>query len=143
MEKYYAMSRKIMGILAVVLSLIMTINEDISVKVAFVILFFVVAVAAGFLLAPISKQMIRVGDSITNKLLRSLYYVAILPVTLLVAFVIYIIIVYLFGQIDGDLGTAIICVFLFTATTIAVLVPYIQTLIVLVVRRKSEAEKRA
>lgn len=143
MEKYYAMSRKIMGILAVVISLIMTVNEDISVKVAFVILFFVVAVAAGFLLAPISKQMIRVGDSITNKLLRSLYYVAILPVTLLVAFVIYIIIVYLFSQIDGDLGTAIICVFLFTATTIAVLVPYIQTLIVLVVRRKSEAEKRA
>ena len=48
MKNYYTISRKILCILAVIISLIASIHEDISVKIVAVMLFFLITLAASF-----------------------------------------------------------------------------------------------
>lgn len=136
MKNCYTISRKVLCILAVIISLIATIHEDISVKIVACIFFFIIALAAGFFTTPISKKVIHLGDSIAHKFLRILFYFSILPVTLLIAYILYVLILFIYDQSSGSINGAVIAIFSYIATTITVIVPYIQTLIVLILRKK-------
>lgn len=137
MKNYYKKSRIIIGILAVLISLIALINEDISMKVIVTLFIFGIAFGTSFLTVPISEKMIKVGDAITNKILRVLFYCAMLPLTLLVAYILHILILAIFDRSSGSINAAVLTVFLYIATTVMVIVPYVQTIIVLIYRAKS------
>ena len=135
MKNYYTISRKILCILAVIISLTASIHEDISVKIVAVMLFFLITLAASFFTTPISKKVIHIGDSIANTFLRILFYCSILPLTLLIAYILYALILCIYDQSSGSINAAALTIFLYITTTIVVIVPYIQTLTVLILRK--------
>ncbi len=141
MEKEYKSSRIIIAALAVIVSSIVLINEDISLKIAGISLFTVVAILASFLLTKVSQKMIRVGDEIPSGATKVLYYFSLLliPFGVIVAlwFVLYIVMLVsiLLGTMNMTLDQAIILVFIGAGVFILFLVPYIQSLIVVALRR--------
>lgn len=134
MENYYTISRQIIGILSVLLSILALINEDISVIIVVITLVFIIALTASFFTTPISKRIIKIGDVIANQYLRILFYFAILPLTLFVAYIIYMLIMFVYNQMPISIEAAAITIISYISTTIIVIVPYIQTLIVLMLR---------
>lgn len=141
MREYYSISGKVIAVLALVISQIMVINEDGSVKIVLGILVVSVAVATACFTRPISDRLIKIGDGISNDCLKVLYYVAILPLTLLVAYILYgLIMLASIGKV-ATLGDAIIVLLIIVTMVVTVIVPYIQTLIVLVVRRVRKVDE--
>ncbi len=140
MEEYYSISRKIIAALAVIISLIMTVNEDISVKIVVPVFILIIAVVATVITAPLSRKMIIVGDGILNLFLKVVYYIAILPVTALVAYVLYWFILMICDEYVVTLSMAVIVLFIIAAMVVVVVVPYIQTLLVLIIRRVSKVK---
>lgn len=134
MENYYTISRQIIGILSVLLSLLALINEDISVIIVVTTLVFIIALTASFFTTPISKRIIKIWDVIAKQYLRILFYFAILPLTLFVAYIIYMLIMFVYNQMPISIEAAAITIISYISTTIMVIVPYIQTLIVLMLR---------
>ena len=149
MEGYYNKSRIIMLILAVVVSLIMFINEDISFKLYGTFFIAIVTLVVSYLVTPISKKMIERGDKLEKKLWRILYYVLGLPIFLVMLFLVaFVVITFLFNnklQSTQDFGAllsiGIIMIFLFIGSGIVLMVPYIQSLIVLFLRNREKKNK--
>lgn len=149
MEGYYNKSRIIMLILAVVVSLIMFINEDISFKLYGTFFIAIVTLVASYLFTPISKKMIERGDKLEKKLWRILYYVLGLPIFLVMLFLVaFVVITFLFNnklQSTQDFGAllsiGIIMILLFIGSGIVLMVPYIQSLIVLFLRNRKKKNK--
>ncbi|MCH5270341.1 MAG: hypothetical protein J1E83_06280 [Lachnospiraceae bacterium] len=102
----------------------------------------VLAWVMSFLATPVSKQMIGIGDRIMNKYLRVFYYFMLLPFILVVVYLLWILIYYFFdhmeqsGEMGEALGKALIAVFLGMVVFMMCIVPYIQSLIVLLLRVK-------
>ena len=149
MEEYYNKSRIVMLVLAVVISLIMFINEDISFKIYGTFFIAIITLVVSFLVTPISKKMIEIGDKVEKKLWRILYYVLMLPITL----VLIILVCLLIGYIDDlrapekyqDMGAALSHAFeviaLYVIFFILFLLPYVQSLIVLFLRNREKKRK--
>lgn len=87
----------------------------------------------------ISEFIINNGDKIKNKILRILFYLLILPIT----FIIFIFIVMLLCALVVELffptnsisiGTAILIAFIGIGILTCVIVPYYQTIIILILR---------
>lgn len=150
MEGYYNKSRIIMLILAVVVSLIMFINEDISFKLYGTFFIAIVTLVVSYMVTPISKKMIERGDKLEKKLWRILYYVLVLPILLVMLFLVaFVVITFLFNNklqntqdFGALLGVGIIMIFLFIASGIVLMVPYIQSLIVLFLRNREKKNKK-
>ena len=150
MEEYYNKSRIVMLVLAVVISLIMFINEDISFKIYGTFFIAIITLVVSFLVTPISKKMIEIGDKLEKKLWRILYYVLMLPITL----VLIILVCLLIGYIDDlrapekyqDMGAALSHAFeviaLYVIFFILFLLPYVQSLIVLFLRNREKKRKK-
>ena len=149
MEEYYNKSRIIMLILSVVVSLIMFINEDISFKIYGTFFIAIVILVASYLVTPISKKMIERGDNLEKKLWRILYYILVLPILLVMLFLMaFVGITFLFNnklqntqEFEALLGVGIIMIFLFIGSGIVLMVPYIQSLIVLFLRNREKKRK--
>ena len=135
MKNYYTISRVTIGILGVIITLISLINEDISMKFGVTIFVFIITLAASFLTTPISRKMLKIGDSIANKYIKVLFYFAVLPLTLFVAYILYMFDLFVFEKTSGSMNLALITVFIYISTTIMVVVPYVQALIVLICRK--------
>lgn len=150
MERYYNKSRIVMLVLAIIVSLIMFINEDISFKIYGTFFIAIVTLVVSFLVTPISKKMIEIGDKLEKKLWRILYYVLMLPITL----VLIILVCLLIGYIDDlrapekyqDMGAALSHAFeviaLYVIFFILFLLPYVQSLIVLFFRNREKKRKK-
>ena len=146
MKEYYRKSRIIMLVLAVVVSLIMFINEHISFKIYGTFFIAIVTLVVSFLVTPISKKMIETGDKIEKKLWRILYYVLMLPIILVLVILIYLLIEYMDGlkqpQKYQDIGAALSDAFkviaLYVIFFILFLMPYVQSLIVLFLRNREK-----
>lgn len=87
----------------------------------------------------ICKLLINKGDKIESKILKVLYYILVLPITFLVLLfmvgLFYTLIVALFELTDSlDLGGAVLIAFTGIGIFTCALVPYFQTLIILVLR---------
>ncbi len=138
MEREYQLSRKILCIIAIIISFIVLLYEDISVKLVGISLFTGVTLLTSYLGSGISKKMIRIGDKISTGWLRFLYYVFlfILIPTTAIAFWLLINLIYdALSNSTGfvaDLGQAIL---LGASFFVFLLVPYVQTLIILFLRR--------
>ena len=140
LEREYKISRIIIAILMMMVSFIMLINEDISVKIFGMSLFTSVAFLASFLGTRISRKMIQVGDKIASILLRILYYIVLLVAILATCYVICLI-VFVFETIPHSnelgivAGEAMLVVLIGSSFLFFVIIPYIQTLIVLAPRK--------
>lgn len=150
MKEYYSKSRIIMLVLAVVVSLIMFINEDISFKIYGTIFIAIVTLVVSYLITPISKKMIEIGDKLEKKIWRILYYVLMLPIILVLVILIYLLIEYMDGlkqpQKYQDIGAALSDAFkviaLYVIFFILFLMPYVQSLIVLFLRNREKKRKK-
>lgn len=150
MKEYYSKSRIIMLVLAVVVSLIMFINEHISFKIYGTFFIAIVTLVVSFLFTPISKKIIERGDRIEKKLLRIIYYVFGLPILLVMLFLVACVgITFLFNnklestkEFGALLGIGILMFYLFIASGVALMIPYIQSLIVLFLRNKDKNDKK-
>lgn len=147
MEKEYKLSRIIIAILTMMISFIMCINEDISVKFVAMGLFTSAAFLASFLGAGVSRKMIQVGDKITGLLRRILYYIALLIALLAVAYILLLIfesvteIIPYSNELGIAAGQAMLTVLIGASFLVFVIIPYFQTLIVLVLRKHVSKEK--
>lgn len=141
MEKAYKLSRIIIAIFMMMVSLIMLLNEDISVKIFGMSLFTSVAFLASFLGTRVSRKMIQVGDKIASILLQILYYIVLLIIILALTYIIWLIIDFILSAIpySNELGIAageaMIAVLVGSSFLIFVIIPYFQTLIVLGLRK--------
>ena len=150
MKAYYIKSRIILLIAAVVVSLIMFINEDISFKIYGTFFIAIVTLVVSYLITPISKKMIEIGDKLEKKLWRIFYYVLMLPIIL----VLIILVCFLIGYIHDlrapekyqDMGAALSDAFkvvaLYVVFFILFLLPYVQSLIVLFLRNIEKKRKK-
>lgn len=142
MKNSYTISRIVIGVLVGVVSLIVLHNEHITLMLGGTILITVVALVMSFLATPVSKQMIGIGDRIMNKFLRVFYYFILLPFILVVVYLLWRLIIYFFEHMERStemgeaLGKALIAVFLGVIVLIVFIVPYVQSLIVLLLRGK-------
>ncbi len=142
MEREYRISRGDIAILAALISYIALINEHISVKIYGIFLFTIVAFLLSFLGTKVSKKMILIGDKVSNIAVRICYYVALLVAILALSATFFIVFTSLTDFIDTSdmefasaLSIAIIVVTICCIFFIFLIVPYIQSLIVLILRR--------
>ena len=134
---YYKKSRLILCVLAVIISLIMMHNEDISLISAATIAITIAVLVFSIITTPISKKILGVGDNFKKKVHSRLFFFVVIPVGILVAALGTIAIMMFYDKcidLDVNLGGALIVVFIFTAIFIALVVPYIQVLIILALR---------
>lgn len=142
MKNSYTISRIVISVLAGVISLIVFHNEHITLMLGATVLITAVALVMSFLATPVSKQMTGIGDRIMNKYLRIFYYFMLLPFILVVVYLLWLLIYYFFDHMERStemgeaLGKALIAVFLGVVVLIMFIVPYVQSLIVLLLRVK-------
>ena len=95
-----------------------------------------------FLGTGISRKMIQIGDKISNKFLRVLYYIMLLPLVLIIWLGIWAMIESIvesdggFYAVPSDpIEDALIQLFWGAVFMVVVLVPYVQSLLVLILRK--------
>ena len=140
-KKIYMISRVVLTLLTFIIFNIMIINEDSS----WLILPFIFSLVVFFVSFPsafISKVLIKIGDRFDKRILKTLYYVIILPALIIFLFsLICCIIGFLYERYpspDGFasiLGQGLVFLFLVVVCFVCIIIPYIQTLLVLFLRR--------
>ena len=141
MEREYRLSRIIIAIIVMIVSFIMLINEDISVKIFGMSLFTSVALLASFLGTRVSRKMIQVGDKIPYLLLQILYYIALLSALLAAAYILLLIfnsitdVIPYSNELGIAAGQAMLTVLISSSFLVFAIIPYFQTLIVLCLRK--------
>ena len=141
MEREYKLSRIIIVILMMMVSFIMFIHEDISVKIFGMSLFTSVAFLASFLGTRVSRKMIQVGDKIPCLLLQILYYIALLIALLAVAYILLLIfnsitdVIPYSNELGIAAGQAMLTVLIGSSFLVFAIIPYFQTLIVFGLRK--------
>ena len=141
MKKIYMISRVVLTLLTFIIFNIMIINEDSSwliLPFVFSLIVFLVSVPSTF----ISKIFIKMGDRLDKRILQILYYVIILPALIIFLFsVICCIIGFLYERYPSPddfaaiLGQGLVFLFLTILVFVCIIIPYIQTLLVLFLRR--------
>lgn len=141
MKKEYRISRYVLLILVFLIFNIMFINEDKSWLILPPI-FALITFGLSFPSSIVSKKFIKIGDNIKNKILKILFYIFLPIILLLISGVIIAIITLPFECfiIDVDdlgiaLGQVLSFLFLIMIIIIAVILPYVQTVIVLALRK--------
>ena len=141
MKKSYKLSRIILAILAFLIFNIMFINEDISWKFLSFI-FSLITFIMSFPSSIISKKIINLGNNIKNNMIKILFYIIILPIIIFIlSILIYLFNILIFdifpisNDFATELGQGLLILFLITVEIICIIVPYIQTLIVLILKQ--------
>lgn len=140
MKRCYMISRVAICVLAGVISSIALINEHITLKIVATVSITAAAFVMSFLATPVRRQMISIGDSIMNKFFRIFYYIILLPLILLVVGLLWMLIYFCYdntehsAELGKALGEALMTIFLCGVIFIVFIVPYLQTLIVLMLR---------
>lgn len=142
-NKWYMISRFIIAILTfIILSII---YKDSSLNLIYLI-FALIAFGISFPSSIISKKIVEFGDKTNYKDVKVLYYVVVLPIIVtLVIFILYSIISIIFilllnvipalsENVDW-LEQSLIVLFLMGVGTVCVVVPYVQTIIVLILAK--------
>lgn len=141
MEWEYNLSRIIITIASAIFWFIAMINEDPTLMVLALIFFSIVAFGVSCLGTIFSKVMIKIGDRISNKFLCVFYYVGLF-VGIVVFSLLGFILITTFGDSDTpstDMGEALsqalLILFYAVSFVIVLVIPYLQTLIVLFLRK--------
>ncbi|MEE3342836.1 MAG: hypothetical protein VZS44_01955 [Bacilli bacterium] len=137
-NKYYMISRFIIAILTfIILSII---YKDSSLNLGYLI-FALIAFGISFPSSVISKKIINKGNKIENKTMRVLYAVALLIIIIVLLFLLYTIIPFVFESLlhassfNDAIRQSLIGVFIIIVGTVCVVVPYVQTIIVLILAK--------
>lgn len=118
----------------------MFINEHISVKIVGMGLFTAAAFLASFLGTGVSRKMIQVGDGIAGILHRVLYYFVLLIALLAAAYILcrifclFVDVLPYSDELGIAAGQALLTVLVGASFLVFLIIPYFQTLIVLVLR---------
>ncbi len=141
MKKIYMISRVILVVITFIIFNIMIINEDSSWLILpffFSLVVFLVSFPSTF----ISKVFIKIGDRLDKRILKILYYIIILPALMIFLFSgICCIIGFLYERYPSSddfasvLGQGLLFLFLSVASLVCIIIPYIQTLLILFLRR--------
>ena len=140
-KKLYKISRIIIAIITFIVFNIMYINEDISWKIL-PIFFAVLSYGFSFPSSIISERLMNFTDKIKNRIVKFLLYIIFMPTILFFLFLaLYRVIMYFFdkmptpNELGAALNQALTAVFIVTIGTIFLIVPYIQTIIVLILKK--------
>lgn len=141
LSKEYKISGIFITILVMAATFIIFHNEDISVRLFATALFTVAALITSILGTRVSVRIIKMGDRIKNKLVRVLYYIG-LPIALIcLTGLVWVIMAVVNGKLANtdNIGTSFGRYYMLAIVAIAVcifaIVPYIQTIIVLGLRK--------
>lgn len=141
LSKEYKISGIFITILVMAATFIIFHNEDISVRLFATALFTVAALITCFLGTRVSVRIIKTGDRIKNKLVRVLYYIG-LPIALIcLTGLVWVVMAVVNGKLANtdNIGTSFGRSYMLAIVAIAVcifaIVPYIQTIIVLGLRK--------
>ena len=134
-------SKVILVVITFIIFNIMIINEDSSWLILPFFFFFVVFLVS-FPSTFISKVFIKIGDRLDKRILKILYYIIILPALMIFLFSgICCIIGFLYERYPSSddfasvLGQGLLFLFLSGASLVCIIIPYIQTLLILFLRR--------
>ena len=130
-EKIYRISRIILTIMSFIIFNIVLINEDKSWLVVPVI-FAVITYMLCFLTTKISKKIISISEKISNHLLKLLYYIALSVIILIICIGLLWILDYIPAN---SLGQGLISLFIVVILCIGVILPYIQSLVVILLKK--------
>lgn len=140
MEKSYKISRVILAVMAFIIFNIMFINEDVSWKILPPI-FTVIVFGVSYPSSVISRLLINIGNKLESKLLKILYYVIVLPIISFLLFggicaIMFFILETLPtpNELSAGLSQVLWVLFWIAVGAICIIVPYIQTLIVLILK---------
>lgn len=141
LSKEYKISGIFITILVMAATFIIFHNEDISVRLFATALFTVAALITNILGARLSIRIIKMGDRIKNKLVKVLYYIG-LPIALIcLTGLVWVVMAVVNGKLANtdNIGTSFGQSYMLAIVAIVVcifaIVPYIQTIIVLVLRK--------
>lgn len=141
MEKLYKISSILLTVVTFIIFNIMFIDEDITWRII-PFIFAAIVFGLSFPSSVISKKLINIGDNLESKLLRILYYVIALPIISFLVFGGICLIMYFIheniptpNEMGAALGQALIFLFLVAVVFICVILPYVQTVIVLILNR--------
>lgn len=141
LSKEYKISGMFITILVMAATFIIFHNEDISVRLFATALFTVATSITSILGTRVSIRIIKTGDRIKNKLVKVLYYIG-LPIALIcLTGLVWAVMAVVNGKLANtdDIGTSFGQSYLLAIEAIAVcifaIIPYIQTIIVLVLRK--------
>lgn len=136
-NKVYEISKVIVLAIVLMLELITTFNQDESIKVAFILMFIVMAVTSLNFDINICKDIIEKGNNKESLLSKSLYYTKQLIIFLLGAGIVMrvfnIIVNYTFTTFDININ--IICTFMMLSLGVLIITPYIHILVILLLRK--------
>ena len=134
-------SKVILVVITFIIFNIMIINEDSSWLILpffFSLVVFLVSFPSTF----ISKVFIKIGDRLDKRILKILYYIIILPALMIFLFSgICCIIGFLYERYPSSddfasvLGQGLLFLFLSVASLVCIIIPYIQTLLIVFLRR--------
>ena len=153
MKREYRWARGIIVIIMVVLVAIFLVSLEANLQDLLLWIGIVAGLAwlACFLCTGISRKMIQMGDKISNKFLRGLYYFVLFPVMLAIGLGLLYLIEYVDDiksqsyNYEQSIGEAIFVCLLGIWSVVFVLIPYVQSLFVLLMRKilknKDEEEK--
>lgn len=137
-EKSYKISGIVLAIMTIIIFNIMFINENESWRII-PFIFAAIVYGLSYPSSIISKKFIKIGNKIKNKFLRLLYYIFILPFFSIILFAVLCFFISLYtrtletpNEIGAALGQALMMLFVLVVIFICIILPYIQTLIVLI-----------
>ncbi len=143
-KKVYKVSRIILAAIAFIVFNIMFINADTSWKII-PPFFALITFAISFPSSIISKKLIFFTNKMDNKVVKALFYIIAMPAIIFAFFlVLYFIIIFVFNmlptpnELGPALSQALLALFIITVGTICLIVPYIQTIIVLILKKFME-----
>ena len=136
LDKDYKISRIILTIITFLITIILGINKlDNVIVVSIIIALFTYCVSYSSTM--ISKKFVVIGDKLDNNLKRVIYYFVILPIIIAIVYGIVYTINKVFPiskQFETSIAQTILFFISIELLLICIIVPYIQTLIVLVIR---------
>ena len=141
MKKIYMISRVVLAIITFILFSIMIIHEDSS-WIFIPIIFSLIVFGFSFPSTIFAKKIITIGEKIENSFLKIAYYVFLLIILSAISLAFYMGTLYIYetsfikpNEFGDALGQALLVLFIVTVVAIAIILPYIQAIIINILKR--------
>lgn len=136
MENEYKISRIILAFIVFIIFNTILIIGDSKYWISLPIIFALITFGISFLSSKISRKIISIANKLESKLSKILYYMIALPIIIFLSFcLIYIIsIIPIDNTLNAALRQGIIVILLSVFEIFGIVLPYVQTLIVLILK---------
>lgn len=141
MKKINMISRVIMTVITFILFSIMIINENSSWNIVPVI-FSLIVFGLSFPSTIFAEKIIEIGNKLSNKLLKIVYYVFFPIILLGICLIIYMIVFYIDdyfittpNEIGTALGQALLLLFIVVVMVVIIILPYVQAITINILKK--------